>query len=55
MARVREAGIFGRKDARLPFSCGHSVSFPDAKVEFDTFPPGYPRELVIDATGVSCP
>lgn len=48
--QIRGARIFGRKDARLPFSYGHSVSFPDAEVDCDYFPPGCPRELVIDAS-----
>lgn len=48
--QIRQARVFGRKDDRLPFSYGHSVSFPDAEVACENFPPGCPRELVIDAT-----
>ncbi len=50
IGQIRGARIFGRRDARLPFSYGHSVSFPDAEVDCEYFPPGCPRELVIDAT-----
>ncbi len=48
--KIRDARVFGRRNASLPFCYGHSVSFPDAKVDCDNYPPGCPRELVIDVT-----
>jgi len=48
--KIQDARVFGRKGSRLPFSFGYSVSFPDAKVSCDNFPPECARGLVIDAT-----
>lgn len=48
--KIQESRVFGRQGSRLPFSYGHSVSFPDARVSCDRFPPECPRELVIDAS-----
>jgi hypothetical protein len=48
--KIRETKIFGKKGGGLPFPFGYSVSFPDAKVSCDNFPPECPREIVIDAT-----
>ena len=48
--KVRDARVFGKKDAWIPFAYGHSVSFPDAQVSCEFYPPECPRELVIDAT-----
>lgn len=48
--KIQESRVFGRKGARLPFSFGFAVSFPDARVSSERFPPECPRELVIDAS-----
>ena len=48
--KIQQARVFGRKGSRLPFSFGYSVSFPDAEVSCENFPPECPRGLVIDAT-----
>lgn len=51
--KVRDARVFGKKDAKIPFTYGHSVSFPDAQVSCDFYPPECPRELVIDASDLN--
>jgi hypothetical protein len=48
--KIHASRIFGKKGSRLPFSYGYSVSFPDARVSCQLFPPECPRELVIDAS-----
>jgi Nuclease-related domain/AAA domain len=47
--KIRESRLFGRKNVGLPFTYGHSVAFPDAKVDCVNFPPDCPRDLVLDA------